>query len=70
MADFSENTQISKARLEQITHKIDEEDVSTDELIDMLDEAVKIGMQVCTQAQNNIDEQISKSSNNNQDGHK
>ena len=69
MTNFSENTQISKARLEQITQKIDEEDVSTDELINMLEEAVKIGMQVCTQAQNNIDEQISKGSNN-QDGHK
>ena len=70
MTNFSENTQISKARLEQITQKIDEEDVSTDELINMLEEAVKIGMQVCTQAQNNIDEQILKGSNNNQDGHK
>ena len=63
MSNFSENTQASKARLEEITHKIDEEDVSTDDLIKMLEEAVNIGMQVCTQAQNSIDEQISESSN-------
>ena len=67
MANFTQDTQVAKARLEEITHKIDEEDVSTDDLINMLEEAVNIGMRVCTQAQNNIDEQISEGSHK-QDG--
>ena len=61
MSEMSSNessTNTKKQRLTEIAERVDGEDVSTDELLDMLEEAVNIGMDVCEQAQNNINSQI------------
>lgn len=63
MENFSENTNKSKTRLEEITEKVETQDLSTDELLSLLEEAVEVGMDVCAQAQSNIDEQMSRGSN-------
>ena len=63
MENFSSHTQLNKTKLEEITQKIENEDVSTDDLLNLLEDAVNIGMAVCTQAQNNIDQQISQDLN-------
>ncbi len=58
MSDFDTSANADKRRLTEISEKIDCEDVSTDELLEMLDEAVNIGMNVCSKAQENINSQI------------
>lgn len=58
MSDFDMSANADKRRLTEISEKVDCEDISTDELLEMLEEAVSIGMNVCSKAQENINSQI------------
>lgn len=49
LADFSKELSQNKERLQEIGEQVDSENVSTDDLLSMLEEAVNIGMDVCEQ---------------------
>lgn len=67
LADFSKELSQSKERLQEIGEQVDSENVSTDDLLSMLEEAVNIGMDVCEQVKEKVvlDE---KSEQNKNDG--
>lgn len=67
LADFSKELSQNKERLQEIGEQVDSENVSTDDLLSMLEEAVNIGMDVCEQAKEKVvlDE---KSEQDNNDG--
>lgn len=48
----------NEQRLAEISAKVDSEEMSTDELLELLEEAVNIGMDVCAKAQENVNSQI------------
>lgn len=48
----------NEQRLTEISAKVDSEEISTDELLELLEEAVNIGMDVCAKAQENVNSQI------------
>lgn len=67
LADFSKELSQSKERLQEIGEQVDSENVSTDDFLSMLEEAVNIGMDVCEQVKEKVvlDE---KSEQNKNDG--
>lgn len=54
LADFSKQLSQSKERLQEIGEQVDSENVSTDDLLSMLEEAVNIGMDVCEQVKEKV----------------
>lgn len=54
LADFSKELSQSKERLQEIGEQVDSENVSTDDLLSMLEEAVSIGMDVCEQVKEKV----------------
>lgn len=54
LADFSKELSQSKERLQKIGEQVDSENVSTDDLLSMLEEAVNIGMDVCEQVKEKV----------------
>lgn len=54
LADFSKELSQSKERLQEISEQVDSENVSTDDLLSMLEEAVNIGMDVCEQVKEKV----------------
>ena len=54
LADFSNELSQSKERLQEIGEQVDSENVSTDDLLSMLEEAVNIGMDVCEQVKEKV----------------
>lgn len=54
LADFSKELSQSKERLQEIGEQVDSENVSTDDLLSMLEEAVNIGMDVCEQVKEKV----------------
>lgn len=54
LADFSKELSQSKERLQEIGEQVDSENVSTDDLLSMLEEAVNIGMDVCEQIKEKV----------------
>ena len=54
LADFSKELSQSKERLQEIGEQVDSENVSTDDLLSMLEEAVNIGMDVCDQVKEKV----------------
>lgn len=54
LADFSKELSQSKERLQEIGEQVDSENVSTDNLLSMLEEAVNIGMDVCEQVKEKV----------------
>ena len=65
LSDTSVNTNTNKERLQKINETVLSENVSTDELLNMLEEAVNIGMDVCKKAQNNIAEKMNEETTTN-----
>lgn len=54
LADFSRELSQNKERLQEIGEQVDSENVSTDNLLSMLEEAVNIGMDVCEQVKEKV----------------
>lgn len=54
LADFSKELSQSKERLQEIGEQVDSENVSTDDLLSMLEETVNIGMDVCEQVKEKV----------------
>lgn len=54
MADFTREISQSKLRLEEIGEQVGSDNVSTGELLSMLEEAVNIGMEVCEQVKEKV----------------
>ena len=54
LADFSKELSQSKERLQEIGEQVDSENVSTDDLLSMLEEAVNICMDVCEQVKEKV----------------
>lgn len=54
LADFSKELSQNKERLQEIGKQVDSENVSTDDLLSMLEEAVNIGMDVCEQVKEKV----------------
>ena len=54
MADFTREISQSKLRLEEIGEQVGSDNVSTGELLSMLEEAVNIGMDVCEQVKEKV----------------
>lgn len=54
LADFSKELSQNKERLQEIGGQVDSENVSTDDLLSMLEEAVNIGMDVCDQVKEKV----------------
>ncbi|WP_079535344.1 hypothetical protein [Phoenicibacter congonensis] len=54
LADFSKELSQNKERLQEIGEQVDSENVSTDDLLSMLEEAVNIGMDVCEQVKEKV----------------
>lgn len=54
LADFSKELSQSKERLQEIGEQVDSENVSTNDLLSMLEEAVNIGMDVCEQVKEKV----------------
>lgn len=54
LADFSKELSQNKERLQEIGEQVDSENVSTDDLLSMLEEAVNIGMDVCEQVKGKV----------------
>lgn len=54
LADFSKELSQGKERLQEIGEQVDSENVSTDDLLSMLEEAVNIGMDVCEQVKEKV----------------
>ena len=54
LTDFSKELSQSKERLQKIGEQVDSENVSTDDLLSMLEEAVNIGMDVCEQVKQKV----------------
>lgn len=54
LADFSKELSQNKERLQEIREQVDSENVSTDDLLSMLEEAVNIGMDVCEQVKGKV----------------
>ena len=54
LADFSKELSQNKERLQEIGEQVDSENVSTDNLLSMLEEAVNIGMDVCEQVKEKV----------------
>lgn len=58
MTNLEMSASENEKRLTEISERVDSEDMSTDELLELLEEAVNIGMDVCTKAQENVNSQI------------
>lgn len=54
LADFSKELSQNKERLQEIGEQVDSVNVSTDDLLSMLEEAVNIGMDVCEQVKEKV----------------
>lgn len=54
LADFLKELSQNKERLQEIGEQVDSENVSTDDLLSMLEEAVNIGMDVCEQVKEKV----------------
>ena len=54
LVDFSKELSQNKERLQEIGEQVDSENVSTDDLLSMLEEAVNIGMDVCEQVKEKV----------------
>ena len=54
MADFTREISQSKMHLEEIGEQVGSDNVSTGELLSMLEEAVNIGMEVCEQVKEKV----------------
>lgn len=65
LADFSKELSQNKERLQEIGEQVDSENVSTDDLLSMLEEAVNIGMDVCEQVKEKVvlDEKLEQDKN-------
>ena len=58
MTNLEMSASENEKRLTEISERVDSEDMSTDELLELLEEAVNIGMDVCAKAQENVNSQI------------